>query len=133
MAFHPLRAGSSSNMLLPMTDPFRTVAIRERLVQALWLAVLIAFIGSGSLLYVELFVTDARMVRAQVLRVGMYSAGDSSGGDLPILTVMLPDGSIRQVTPSWSAVDNCLPGRWISLQQRGTFLKIALPGCSKTR
>src|SRR4051794_24185822 len=121
-AFDPLRAGSSANMLLPMTDPFRTVAIRERLVQALWLVLLITVIWLGSLLYLELFVTDARMVRAQVVRVGMYSAGEAAGGDLPILTVMLPDGSIRQVTPSWSAVDDCVPGRWISLQQRGTFL-----------
>jgi hypothetical protein len=120
-------------MIVEMTDPLRTLAIRELLAQALWLAVVIAFICASSFLYLELFVTDARMVRAQVLRVGMYPAGDGAGGDLPVLTVMLPDGSIRQVRPSWSAVDDCMPGRWISLQQRGTFLKVGLRECSKTR
>ena len=120
-------------MILEMVDPFRTVAIRERIAQGLGLALLITVICVVSYLLVRPYVTEGRIVRAEVLRVGMHSVGDGQGGDLPILTVRLPDGSIRQVTPSWAAVNDCMPGRWISLLQRGTALQVGPPGCSKTR
>jgi len=115
-----------------MVDPFRTVAISERTTQALGLALLIAFISAISYLFVRPNATKGRAVDAEVLRVGMYSASGSMGGDLPILTVRLPDGSIGQVRPSWGAVDNCTPGRWVTLLQHGTALQIGTPGCKIT-
>lgn len=115
-----------------MVDPFRTSSTRERIAQAVGLFLLIAFTCVVSYLMVRPDLTQGRLVRAQIVRVGMYSVGEGMGGELPILTVRLPDGSIRQVKSSWAAVNDCLPGRWISLLQRGSALQVGLPGCKKT-
>jgi hypothetical protein len=112
-----------------MVDPFRTISIRERTGQIVGLAVLIAFIGAISYLFVRPDLTGGRSVEAELVRVGTYSASGAMGGDLPILTVRLPDGSIRQVRLSWAAASNCIPGRWISLLQRGSTLQVGRPGC----
>src|SRR5260221_14294595 len=116
-----------------MVDPFRTVAIRERAAHAVCLGALIAFICALSYVFVRPYVAEGRIVRAEVLRVGMHPAAEGMGGDLPILTVRLPDGSVRQVTSSWAAISNCIPGRWISLLQRGTSVQVGSPGCQRTR
>lgn len=116
-----------------MGDPFRTVAIRERAGQAVGLGLLIASVSVISYTLVRPYLTEGRVVQAKVVRVGMYDTGEGSGGNLPILTVRLPNGSIREVTPSWAAVDNCMPGRSISLLQSGTALQVASPGCRKVQ
>jgi len=77
------------------------------------------------------FVTDGQLVEATVVRVGTYAAGRSRGGDLPILTVRLPNGSIRQVRASWSTAGDCIPGGRISLLQRATALQVSLRGCRR--
>lgn len=118
-------------MIFGMADPFRTFAIRERTAYVVGLCLLIAFTTVVSYLWVRPYVTNGQIVRAEVVRIGMYSVSDSMGGDLPILTVKLPDGSIREVTSSWAAVNDCMPGRRISLLQRGTVLQIGPPGCKK--
>lgn len=116
-----------------MVDPFRTTAIRERSTQVFLVALLVAGTCLGSYLMVRPYVTEGRIVRAEVVRVGMYDTGEAAGGNLPILTVKLADGSNRQVTSSWAAVKDCAPGRWIALLQRGTALQVGRPGCEKPR
>lgn len=71
-------------------------------------------------------------MKAEVLRLGMHPVGGVAGGDLPILAVRLPDGSVRDVEATWADVNDCKPGRWISLLQHGIAVQIGQPGC-KTR
>jgi hypothetical protein len=115
-----------------MADPFRTTAIRERFAQTSLMGLLIALTCLGSYLLVRPYVTEGHVIRAEVVRVGMYDTGGASGGNLPVLTVRLPDGSKREVTSSWAAVNDCVPGRWIALLQRGTALQVGRPGCEKS-
>jgi hypothetical protein len=131
-AFHPLQTFQPSNMIGDMADPFRIAAIRQRAAQALRLGLLIALAGAIAYCLDRPAVTTGRPVEAEVLRVGTYSASRVMGGDLPILVVRLPDGSVREVRSSWAAAKNCEPGRWISLLQHGTALQVGIPGCKKT-
>lgn len=131
-AFHRLPTIDRSIMIFGMADPFRTFAIRERIAYVAGLCLLIAFASVVSYLWVRPYATEGRIVRADVVRVGMYSVSGSMGGDLPILTVRLPDGSIREVTSSWAAVNDCMPARRILLLQHGTSLQIGPPGCKKS-
>ena len=113
-----------------LVDPFRIVAIRERMTQVIWLCLLTALVCALWYFWFRTDVSDGRIVEAEVLRFETYSAPSGMGGDLPILTVQLPDGSTRQVRSSWAAVGNCAPGRWVWLQQRGTALQVGLQGCT---
>ena len=84
----------------------------------------IAYLEFGSV------VTNGRVVRAEVLRLGARPAARVAGGSLPIVTVRLPDGSIRDVQATWADVKDCKPGRWLSLVQQGTALQVGRPGCN---
>lgn len=89
---------------------------------------LIALLGLLTLFWVRTDVSDGRNVEAVVERVGTYP--DPLGtGDSPILTVRLPDGSIRQLRSSWPAANACVAGSKVFLIQRGTGLKVGLRGC----
>jgi hypothetical protein len=132
-AFDPLRTLDYSTIIPEVVDPFRTTAVRERFTQVFLLGVLVAATCFGSYLVVRPYVTEGRIVRAEVVRVGMYDTGGAAGGNLPILTVKLADGSNREVTSSWAAVKDCVPGRLIDLLQRGTALQVGRPGCEKSR
>jgi hypothetical protein len=87
---------------------------------------------SGVIAYLKfgMVITDGIVVKAEVLRVGTYPAGGVAGGNLPIVTVRLPDGSVRQVQATWADFDNCSRGRWLSLIQHGPALLVGKPGCS---
>lgn len=115
-----------------MIDPFEPIIIRERIIKAAALILVLAFICAISYLQYAAVVTNGRPVKAQIVRLGMRPAARVAGGDLPILTVRLPDGSIRQVQATWAGVNDCLPGRWISLVQQGTALQVGRPGCDTT-
>lgn len=93
---------------------------------AAFLAVIWSF-GFGPL------VTAGRDVRAEVVRVGMIPAGPVAGGNLPIIIVRLPDGSVREVRATWPDVKACRSGSWISLVQQGTALQVGRPGCENGR
>jgi hypothetical protein len=114
-----------------MADPAHTFVIQERITGALWLSFLIVSVAAISYLAVRPYNSHGAPIEAQVVRVGSYAAPGSMGGDLPILIVRLPNGSIGQVTSSWEVVDDCMPGRWITLLQRGSALRIGPPGCRK--
>ena len=112
-----------------MADPFRTLALRGNIVRAGALALVAAFLFAVWRLQFGTVVTDGLVVKAEVLRLGMHPVAGVSGGDLPILTVRLPDGSIRDVEATWADVNDCKPGRWISLVQQGIALQVGQPGC----
>ena len=114
-----------------MIDAFRTIVIRERVTQAVGFGLMIVFLGALWYVWVHTDVSDGRIIEAEVLKLQTYSAPSGMGGDLPILMVRLPDGSIREVPASWAAVGNCMPGRWVQLLQRGTALQVGLRGCNK--
>ena len=116
-----------------MTDPAKSIFVRERVGQVIAIAVIVALALASAILVVwpPTYVTDGRLVEATVVRTGTYPAAEVSGGDLPILTVRLPDGSVRQVRPSWAAAGNCVPGSHISLRQRGIALQVGLSGCRR--
>ena len=93
------------------------------------LVLLAALVFAISYLDFGLAVTEGHAVKAEVLRLGTRPAARVSGGDLPILTVRLPDGSIRDVQATWADVNGCKAGRSISLLQRGNALQVGQPGC----
>jgi poly(3-hydroxybutyrate) depolymerase len=76
--------------------------------------------------------TAGQVVEAEVLRLGTHPVARVAGGDLPILTVRLPDGSVRDVQATWAEVNRCRPGRSISLLQQGSALRVGRPGCIST-
>ena len=116
-----------------MRDPFKTVVLYERTNQVIGLSLLavLALLGALSAFWPATYFTNGQTIEAIVLRVGTYSSSGAFGGDLPILTVRLPDGSIRQVKASWSSAGNCMPGSQVPIVQRGTALQVALRGCDK--
>ena len=106
-----------------MADPFRSVALRGNIVRAGALALVAAFLIAGSLLHFGTVVTDGRLEMAKVLHLGTRPVASAAGGDLPILTVRLPDGSVRDVEGTWADVNDCKPGRWISIIQHGNAVQ----------
>ena len=77
-------------------------------------------------------ITGGREVKAEVLRLGTRPTGSVGGANLPVLTVRMPDGSIRQVKATWADVNDCKPGRSISILQQGNALVVGRPGCNTT-
>jgi hypothetical protein len=116
-----------------MADPFRTVALRARVMKAGALVLLAGFLCAISYLEFGTVLTNGRVVKAEVLSLGTRPAARVAGGDLPIVTVRLPDGSIREVQATWADVNDCKPGRWISLLQHGTAVQVGQPGCNTAR
>ena len=112
-----------------MTDPFRTVAIRGRIIAAGALVLAAALIVAVTYLRFGMPITDGHEVQAEVLRVGTRSAAGVAGGDLPVLTVRMPDGAVREVQATWADVGGCKTGRSISLIQQGDALQVGRPGC----
>jgi hypothetical protein len=115
-----------------MTDPFRPVAVRARLITAGALIGLTAFVVGFGYLKFGTVMTHGRVVKAEVLHLGSRPTGGVAGANLPILTVRMPDGSIRQVPATWGVVNDCRPGRSISIIQNGTAVLVGRPGCDTT-
>lgn len=113
-----------------MVDTSETIVLEDYIKKTLGLVLLVAVVCAISYFEFSTLVTSGRDVKAEVLEFGMVPAGRFAGGDLPILTVRLPDGSVRVVRATWADVDNCMPGRWISLVQHGTALQVGVPGCN---
>jgi hypothetical protein len=113
-----------------MTDPFRTAALRGRVIAAGALVLVAALIFAASYLDFGMPITNGRELQAEVLRVGTHPAARVAGGDLPILTVRLPDGTVRDVQASWADIGGCETGRSISLLQQGDALQVGRPGCA---
>jgi hypothetical protein len=112
-----------------MTDPFRTVATRGRFIAAGALVLVAALIVAVSYLDFGMPITNGHEVQARVLRVGTHPAAGIAGGDLPILTVRLPNGAVRDVQATWADVGACKTGRSISLLEQGDALQVGRPGC----
>jgi len=115
-----------------MTDPFKTVAFRSRTVKASALIVLTGIVVAIGYLKFGTVITGGRAVKAEVLRLGTRPTGGVAGANLPVLTVRMPDGSIRQVRATWADVNDCKPGRSISILQQGTAVLVGRPGCYTT-
>ena len=115
-----------------MTDPFRTAALRGSVTAAGAIVVLGALIIAVSYLDFGTYITGGRVVKAEVLGVQMRSVAGVAGGDLPLVTVRLPDGSIRQVQATWPDVNGCNSGRSISLLKQGKALQVGRPGCVRS-
>jgi len=112
-----------------MTDPFRTVALHGRIIAAGALVLVAALIVAVSYFDFGIPITNGHEVQAEVLRVGTRPAARVAGGDLPILTVRLPDGAARDVQATWADVVGCKTGRSISLLQQEHALQVGRPGC----
>ena len=119
-------------MIDRMADPFRSVALGARIMKAGALMILTGLIVLIGYLQFGTVITDGRVVQAEVLGLGTYPTGRVAGANLPIVTVRLPDGSVRQVRATWADVNDCKPGRSISILQQGTAVLVARPGCEKT-
>lgn len=110
-------------------DPFQAEALRARLTSAGGLLMLLAFMGALVWLVVSTDLRHERNIEAVVVRIGTYP--DALGtGDLPILTMRMPDGSVRQLQTAWPAVNSCQRGSSISLLQLGSHLRVGLRGCT---
>jgi hypothetical protein len=113
-----------------MVDLFRIAALRSRIIGAGALVLVAALIIAVSYLDVGMPITNGHEVQAEVLRVDTHPAARVAGGDLPILTVRLPDGAVRDVQATWADVGGCEAGRSISLLQQGDALQVGRPGCA---
>jgi hypothetical protein len=87
-----------------MTDPFRAVAVRGRIIAAGALAVVAALVVGISYFDFGMPITHGHEVQAEVVRGATRPAARVAGGDLPILTVRLPDGAVRDVQATWADV-----------------------------
>ena len=110
-------------------DPLKSIIVHERVQRAIGVGLLIAFLAVFFLVLAPYYSNNGQVVDATVVRIGTYPVGSGYGGELPILTLRLRDGSIRQVQASWQSAANCLPGSSVSLLQRGTSLQVGLRGC----
>jgi hypothetical protein len=112
-----------------MTDPFRTLAIRRRIIAGVVLVLVAALIVAVSYLDFGMPISNGHEVQAEVLHVGTRPAARVAGGDLPLLTVRLPNGAVRVVQATWADVGECKTGSSISLLQQGDALQVGRPGC----
>ncbi len=130
VAFDPLQTFSRLGILRhAMTDPFRSLTLQGRIKAGGALVLLAALMFAVSYLRFGAALTAGQVVEAEVLRLGTYPVARVLGGNLPILTVRLPDGSVRDVLVTWADVNRCRPGRSISLLQQGSALRVGRPGC----
>jgi hypothetical protein len=114
-----------------MNDPFLTVMFRQRLATGGAVLAVAALVLTIGYLQVGTVNTGGTLAKAEVLRVGTRPAARVAGGNLPVVTVRMADGSVRQVQATWADVENCVPGRWLSLVENGAALQVARPGCSE--
>ena len=113
------------------TDPFKDEGLRARLTIVGGLFLMALFLGVAFLLPGGTATFQGeRPLDGRVTRVGTYAF---ETGDLPILTIKLPDGSLRQLQTSWAAAARCSPGSSISLLQKGMRLRVGLTGCGSAR
>src|SRR3954451_23263241 len=98
-----------------MMDQLKSIIIRQRARQAVALGLIVFLAISASIFefWPRTYVTDGQFVEATVVRVGTYPVSGAYGGDLAILTIRLPNGSIRQVRASWSTAGKCMTGSQI--------------------
>ena len=113
-----------------MSDPFRIAAYQKRLV-TLGLVILLA-LASLAIGYLRFGTINigGKPAMVEVVRVGTRPVSRVAGGTAPVVTVRMPDGSIRQVEATWGDVDNCVPGRWLSVHESAAALQVGQPGCS---
>ena len=111
-----------------MGDPFRAHVRNERLRLAFWVLVLIVPLAALAYLLNGASQPDGELIKADVVRFG---SRPTETGDIPVLTVRLADGSIRQVLAGPNAVNGCKRGDRISLIQRGTSLRVGIRGCGQ--
>jgi hypothetical protein len=111
-----------------MTDPFRAEAIAERLRSAASLLVLAAALVALALLFSRTSGQQSESVQATVVRLG---SRPTDVGYRPVVTVRLPDGSIRQLLVRPNAVRGCKKGDSISLLRVSTSLRVGMLGCQK--
>jgi hypothetical protein len=110
-----------------MADVFLEQIRRERLHAAGWLVVLLIFLAVLAFGLSRMLNPEGRLVEGQVERFGTRA---TDIGDLPVVTVRLPDGSIRQVETSRALVKGCSRGDRIELVQRGTALRVGIRACN---
>jgi hypothetical protein len=115
------------------TKSFAAFGIWEHVRTAGLMALVTAILWALTWFSFQGLLTGGTPIKAEVLRVATYPAGKVAGGELPILTVRLPDGSTREVLATWPDVDNCAPGGWISLVQQGRALQVGPPGCNNAQ
>ena len=89
-----------------MGDPFRTVVYREHLATAGAVAFIAAISLTVGYLQFGTVNTGGKVVKAEVLRLETHSVAKVAGGNLPIITVRSPDGSVRQAQATWADVEN---------------------------
>lgn len=112
------------------SDPFRSAIVRDRLIKVGGSLLLLSFFAILILIASRNDFRHAAPVDAVVVRLGTQP---DDIGEIPILTVRLGDGSIRQFRTSWAAVKWCDPGSRVSLLKRRNNLQVALKGCQRPR
>jgi hypothetical protein len=113
-----------------MADPFRAEARREKAIQVGGALLLICLLGA--LVWIFGVYMSAPMERSggTVVRVGSFP---SEFGDLPVLTVKMDDGAVRQIKTSRRSAVHCIVGSRVELVERGSSLSVGAKGCSSTR
>jgi hypothetical protein len=109
-----------------MADPLRREAAKERLRAALYLLLLVIPLAAVAFYAAWSTTGSPKQINAVVVRIATYA---DYTGDLPVVTVRLENGSVRQFPTSWAAVSHCKPGSKISLVETQNRLRIGLPGC----
>jgi hypothetical protein len=112
-----------------MSDPFRIVDLRSRIMKSAALILLVGLMGVIGYLQFGTVITGGRIVEAEVIRIGTAPTGGVAGANVPVLTVRMPDRSIRQLNATWADVRDCRAGRSISIRQQGAALLVGRPGC----
>ena len=113
-----------------MGDPYQNLMLRSRLTTVGALVMLAALLLAIGYFKFGIVQPAGALVQAEVLRLGTHPVARLAGGTLPIVTVRLPDGSVRQVQTSWADVEHCKPGSSLSLLQHGNALQVGRPGCA---
>jgi hypothetical protein len=109
-----------------MKDPFKAHANSERLKFVFVMILLLVPVTALAILLDPTKGGGGDEVQAEVLGFGTRA---TLRGDQPLLTLRLPNGSIRQIPASRKAVQGCKKGSRISLIQRAGFLGVGIRGC----
>lgn len=110
-----------------MAEAFSEHVRRERLKSAGWLIVLLIFLAALAYGLSWVMNPEGKLVEGRVERFGTRA---TDIGDLPVVTVQLPDGSVRQVETSRALIKGCSRGDRIALVQRGTALRVGIRACN---